>query len=323
MDNIIDLVDKGKIKRLFRARNKYSYEGAITHITQHASGIEPLFLEEADYIYMLHLIKKLSKEFKFDVYSFVLMLNHLHLLIRLNQDNLSLAMQILFKDYAVYFNSKYDRKGHVFSGAYRAALCLDELYLLAASLYIHLNPVRAGLVTDPVAYRWSSCALFVNDLEKKTFLDYKFILNILDEDTIKASLKYKDLLKSASTKRVREVLEHPRALDTMVQILKKDLINYYKGEDHRRPIKEFNLLDDEDLERSIEELRLKERLKGPTERKAREYLIHQLQARGFNVKEIASKLNLNRHTIYNYLAKTTHSNNDEVCSFLGRLGKYD
>jgi len=194
MDSINALIENGKIKRYFRARNKPSFEGAITHVTQHASGEEPLFLEESDYFYMLNLIRELSRAFELDMLSFVLMTNHVHLLMKLGKLKLADAMKELFRLYAVYFNKKYGRDGHLFSGAYRSALCLDNSYLLTSSLYIHNNPVEAGMVDDPVDYKWSSCFMFLKETDVDTFVDYKFILAILDKDMGRARVKYRDLL---------------------------------------------------------------------------------------------------------------------------------
>ena len=64
MKDVIDLIEGGKIKRYFRSRNKHSFKDAITHVTQHVSGTEHLFLEELDYLYMLHLMKKVCQRFK-------------------------------------------------------------------------------------------------------------------------------------------------------------------------------------------------------------------------------------------------------------------
>src|SRR3989338_5023125 len=148
MEGIIDKIENGKVRRFFRARNKLSYPGAVYHVTQRATGREYLFLEEADYLYMLHLIKEKSQKFEIDIFAFALMPNHIHLLFKLNKDNLSNAMKNIFEMYANYFNTKYERKGRLFAGSYRGALCLDDSYLLAASVYIHLNPCRAGIASS-------------------------------------------------------------------------------------------------------------------------------------------------------------------------------
>lgn len=291
MADIIELIEEGRVKRYFRARKKMCFEGAIGHITQRASGKEPLFIEESDYLYMLHLIKEISAKFKLYVLSFVLMLNHIHLLIKFKEADMSTYMKSLFEKYAIYFNNKYERKGHLFCGPFRSALCFDDNYLLAASLYIHFNPIKAQLFENPLDYRWSSCALFLNESEKDTFIDYKFVLGILDNDISKARIKYKELLEELKTKSIDNVLERPKALDSIVQMLKEKNETWFK---------EHGLLGDYDLEQKIQDLRQKKRLFHPEEFKARGFLIEQLKSRGFSISEIAQKLNLTRQTIYKY-----------------------
>ncbi len=300
MADVIDLIESGKIKRYFRVRGKPSYEGAITHVTQHSVGKEPLFLEEPDYLYMLHLIKDVSKRFKLNIYSFALMLNHLHLLLKLNAGNLSEAMQGLFQSYATYFNKKYNRKGHVFSGAYRSALCFDEVYLLAASLYIHLNPVKAGLADRPADYRWSSCALYLNEIDIDTFIDYKFILTILGDNISKAIIKYAGLLNQIDVTEIEYASEQPKALDFITEKLRGVLKDFYKGPD-RKWAAEHGFLCNKDLEEEIKRLGQSERLRSPKELEARKFLVEQLMARGYRICDIANRLNLSRRTIYNIL----------------------
>lgn len=291
MADIIELIEEGRVKRYFRARKKICFEGAIGHITQRASGKEPLFVEESDYLYMLHLIKEISAKFKLHILSFVLMLNHIHLLIKFKEADMSSYMKNLFEKYAIYFNNKYERKGHLFCGPFRSALCFDDNYLLAASLYIHFNPVKAKLFENPLDYRWSSCALFLNESEKDTFIDYEFVLGILDSDISKARIKYKELLEELKTKKIDNVLERPKALDSIVQMLKEKNETWFK---------EHGLPGDYDLEQKIQDLRQKKRLFCPEEFKARAFLIEQLKSRGFSISEIAQKLNLTRQAIYKY-----------------------
>lgn len=292
--DIIDLIEEGKVKRYFRTRNKLCFDGAISHITQHASGAEPLFLEDSDYLYMLHLMKEVLCEFKCNVLSFALMPNHIHLLLKFIESNMPYAMKELLQRYAEYFNKKYHRKGHVFSGSYRSALCFDDSYLLAASLYIHMNPVKKRLVQNPADYRWSSCALFLSEVKKDTFIDYRFILDILNEDISVASVEYSNLLEKLRINLMKDVIEEPKALDMIVNMLKKS---------NGKWLIEHGLLGDSDLENKIEELKNKGRLKGPEERAARKFLIEQLKSRGFSVAKISEKLNLTSPVVYAYLRK--------------------
>ncbi|MFQ5680884.1 MAG: hypothetical protein ACE5GG_02365 [Candidatus Omnitrophota bacterium] len=297
--DILDLVEQGKIKRVFRARNKISFPGAICHITQHApGGIEPLFLEEADYIYMLHLFKKTSGKFKFDIFCHCLIRNHLHLLIRLGEDNLSLAMKELFRQYAEFFNNKYQRKGHVFCGAFRQALCFDDTYFLATSLYIHLNPLKAKIVSDPRQYRWSSCSLYAQPFSKQTFVEYGAVLGLLSEDIVQARRMYNELLEKAAKVEVKEPWNHRKALEDfrgkIIHLFPKGIVKVLSS--HRPRPRNLG-----DLEEKIAQMRSK-KLRLPEKIQARKSLVLQLQERGLSLDEISKLLDISRATTYRCLS---------------------
>lgn len=294
--DILDLAKIGKIKRIFRARNKLSFPGACCHITQRAPGKELLFLEKEDYLLMLHLIKEKSKEFNFDVFSFSLMPNHIHLQIRLQKANLSKGMKSLFETYAMAFNKKYERKGHVFCGPYRQALCLDDSYLLATSLYIHLNAVREGLVRDAYEYRWSSYRLYVTHPREKSFVNYEFILQLLNQDIQIARKIYYDLLKEAPIVKIKYIGEKPEILELFKNRI-MNLIHHFIKSENLTLSKESNIFDELKIIEQIDRLKGK-RLNNTKELQARKYLIEQLKLRGLNISQIANRLNLSRQTIY-------------------------
>lgn len=273
--------------RIFRARKKIDSPGVISHITQRAPGVEVLFLEEADYLFMLHLIKETAGKFSQQIFSFVLMPNHIHLLLRQLDGNLKVAMKNLFERYANYFNAKYERKGHVFCGAYRQAVCQDENYLFAITVYIHINPARANLVDDPLNYRWSSIRPYVMPVKGETFLNYNFVLNILNNDINRAREIYKDLIRNALLIKVDDVLEDQKAIDL------------FKSKVLGALVKSKDVLDVE-IDKKAEEIRSKKWQKGPHEREAKKYLIQQLISRGYKVPEIADKLGVSRQNIYRY-----------------------
>ena len=299
---VLDLVNKGKVKRLFRAREKIAFAGATCHITQRAGGKEPLFLEDNDYLHMIHLIKEKAKAFSFEVFCFSLMPNHLHILIQLSENNLSNAMKRLYEDYAKFFNSKYQRKGHVFGGPFRQALCFDDCYLLAASIYIHLNAVRGRLVNAPQDYRWSSCRLYVAPFDKKTFLNYEFILGILDKDITQARKLYKEMLDKANEIKIQETWENPKALESFKIKVKRFFPNLIqRRSESGDKLVDTDFLKEEELEKKISQLKMKRRLRSPESLQARRFLIEQLQARGYTMDVIAQRLNISRQTVYNTL----------------------
>lgn len=289
---ILQLIQEGKVKRYFRSRNKLSYPGAISHITQRAPGREKFFVEENDYAYMLHLLKKTARKFKLKFFSFVLMTNHAHLLFQLRKNNLSQAMQYLFHAYALYFNRKYERKGHTVCGPFRQALCFDETYLLASSIYIHINPVIAGLVNISEDYRWSSIIPFTTDFSKRTFIDYRFVLDLLDSNIQSARLAYRELMKRSISIKVGNIWDDQRTIN---RFRDKFLI----------PLKE--IINNRNTQASIaidlatDDFIQYKRKRDPKSKAARAYVIAQLIAKGYTIAEIAHKLDISKRTVYKIL----------------------
>jgi putative transposase len=275
----------------------------VSHITQRAAGREPLFVEDKDYLFLLGWLKDWVQQAEVALYAFCFMPNYVHLLISPQKDNLYGAMRNLFSRYARYFNKKYERKGHLFGSPYRQSVCLDEKYLLAASVYIHLNPVRTGLVASPKAYRWSSGRLYTDNEVAKSFVDSSFILGLISDNYPAARRTYKLLLQQASGMKVDEVLEVEGAINSLQERLKKLVPSLWNGITlgRLRNPKGVDLLDSEELSRRIENLNLKGRLGKSESRQARKYLIEQLIARGFKRNEIAEWFGVSVKTVYNYL----------------------
>jgi REP element-mobilizing transposase RayT len=90
------------------------------------------------------------------VYAFVLLSNHLHLVLKTPEPNLARGMQGFLSSYANAWARRHRFCGHVFQGRYRTELVEDETYLWVVTRYVHLNPVRARLVEHPAAWPWSS-----------------------------------------------------------------------------------------------------------------------------------------------------------------------
>jgi len=117
---------------------------------------ERIFYRQEEYRTYLGLLREACERFGLRVVAYVLMPNHVHLLLRVGEVPLGRAMQFLQGNFARWYNRRYGYAGHLFQGRYGARLCEDEGYLWALVRYIHANPVRAGLAADPRRYRWSS-----------------------------------------------------------------------------------------------------------------------------------------------------------------------
>lgn len=300
--NPIDELESGRVKRFFRARQKLNAPGVISHITQRASGAEKLFHEEDDYLEMLARLKQVSQSYELEFIAFALMPNHIHLLSHQKEANLHEAMRDLFRGYARRHNKKYERKGHLFGGRYRQAVCLDEAYFIAVSLYIHLNPVRAGLVLQPSDYRWSSCRLFIDSEVGESFVSPQRILELLAHDSLEAKDIYREMLDEGRKIKMGEVLEDRRAVHDLQTSLSSVFNLFRKLATLRKddPPKHWR---DSELDERIDSL-VESRIDPlPSDNAARKYLVEQLISRGFTRKEIAQKLGVSRKTIYNMLAQ--------------------
>ena len=127
------------------------------HIILRGNNRQAIFMDSADFQRMLALLQNHAKERDVQVHSYVLMSNHLHLLLTpLQNDSLPKMMQAVGRSYVLYFNKRHGRSGTLWEGRYRSALIQTERYFLACMAYIDLNPVRAGMAAQAADYLWSS-----------------------------------------------------------------------------------------------------------------------------------------------------------------------
>jgi REP element-mobilizing transposase RayT len=140
---------------------RVEYPGAFYHVINRGNSLEKIFTSTRDYEKFLQYLEKAAERFALIIHTYCLMDNHYHLLIETPEPNLSMTMQWLNVSYATYFNRKQDRSGHLFQGRFKAILIDADAYLKHLSRYIHLNPVRAGIINTPRQYHWSSYPSFI------------------------------------------------------------------------------------------------------------------------------------------------------------------
>ena len=138
-------------------RARLSLPGIPWHIIQRGNNRSVCFHAEEDYQFYLHYLKEFAEKFGCAVHAYVLMTNHVHLLLTPTRaDSAGLLMKHLGQRYVHYINRIYRRTGTLWEGRFRSCLTQSEDYVLACYRYIELNPVRAGMVMKPQDYRWSS-----------------------------------------------------------------------------------------------------------------------------------------------------------------------
>lgn len=135
--------------------------GALYHVLARGNQRRPIFRDAVDYRRYLDLLARYQERHGFTLYAYVLMPNHLHLLLAPGRLPLAKTMQGLQQTYTRHFNQRHRLVGHCFQGRYKAILCQADAYLLELVRYLHLNPVRAGLAPTTKRYAWSSHRLYL------------------------------------------------------------------------------------------------------------------------------------------------------------------
>lgn len=130
-------------------------EGDVYHITNRGVGRQMLFEDEKDYRVFMRLLFGETREAGAELYAWCLMDNHVHLLFHGELDLLSNLMQKIEGEYAIYFNQRHDHVGHVFQGRFHSVPVTSDAQLLSTVIYIHRNPLEAGLANG-LNWRWSS-----------------------------------------------------------------------------------------------------------------------------------------------------------------------
>lgn len=131
------------------------------HVVTRGNRKDDIFLDKRDYVEYMNYLRMTCKKYPYTLYSYCLMRNHIHLQVATIDDEIWNIMREVNWLYSMYFNEKYGYVGHLFQGRYFAEMIKTESYLLQTSKYIHLNPVKAGIVDNPVKYPWSSYGIYM------------------------------------------------------------------------------------------------------------------------------------------------------------------
>ena len=168
---------------------RIEFPGALHHVIARGNQRRDIFCDDADRVRYLTRLKEYKTRHKFMLYAYVLMSNHVHLLIETRQTGLAKIMQGLHQTYTQGYNRRHGTVGHVLQGRYHAILCDRETYLLQLTRYIHLNPVRARLVRDPADYPWSGHLEYIGT-SHRALVDVDLVLGSFAECADTARKQY-------------------------------------------------------------------------------------------------------------------------------------
>lgn len=155
---------------------RIEYENALHHVISRGDNCRRIVWDDGDRKKRLAWLERVVGEFGWKLYGFCLMTNHEHLFVQTPLANLGPGGKLLNAAYTQYINKRHRRCGHLFQGRYKSHLVQEEGYFSELSRYIHLNPVRAGMVDDPGEYAWSSFAGYARQAKRLGWVTYRDVL---------------------------------------------------------------------------------------------------------------------------------------------------
>lgn len=189
---------------------RIEYPDAYYHVTARGNERKEIFKSEKDRGKFLSYLESAVKRYGAVIHVWCLMSNHYHLLVETPLGNLSQIMQHINGAYTNYFNTKRKRSGHLFQGRYKGILVEADEYALELSRYIHLNPVRIGIVKEPGDYKWSSFQEYAGKRKTPDWMTTAFILGYFDKSEPGARKKYSQFVEEMIGK------DHESPLQQMV-----------------------------------------------------------------------------------------------------------
>lgn len=168
----------------------------IFHILTRGNNRQDVFRVEIDYQKYLEIVGRYKEKYQFKLYHYVLMRNHVHLVLETQVEGGSLAeiMKGINLSYAQHYKRKYDHIGHFWQDRFKSILISRDQYLLACGSYVELNPVRAGIVKAPRDYRWSSYRAYAYG-KRDSLVDEHPIYHELSEDEPNRRKRYREFVE--------------------------------------------------------------------------------------------------------------------------------
>jgi len=186
---------------------RIEFPGAFYHVTSRGNERRTVFQSNRDREKYLSYLESAHDRYGAVIHGYCLMGNHYHLLLETPRGNLSKILQYINGSYTTYFNIKRGRSGHLFQGRFKGVLVDKDEYCKELSRYVHLNPVRAGLVKAPLEYPWSSYRYYVGKDKKPEWLTTEFVLGDFGGEGGRGFKKYREYVEGGENKEFNNPLE--------------------------------------------------------------------------------------------------------------------
>jgi putative transposase len=165
-------------------RSRQLSSTGIYHIMLRGINRQQILEDREDNERFIKILKDCKRISGYKLYAYCLMGNHIHLIIRVENESLEQIFKRICGRYVYWYNAKYRRVGHLFQGRFKSEPIEDEGYFLSVLRYIHQNPVKAGLVKKIGDYQYSSYRCYIEPKEDQ-FVDVDFALNMMSREQFK------------------------------------------------------------------------------------------------------------------------------------------
>jgi REP element-mobilizing transposase RayT len=168
-------------------------KSGIYHIIIRGANRQEIFHDKQDNLRFLEILERFKEKTEIKIHGWCLMNNHIHLLMEEGNEELATTMKRIGVSFVGYYHLKYDTTGHLFQDRYKSENVESEEYLITVIRYIHQNPVKAGLVSMPQEWKWSSCAEYYGEKPyQEGLLDGELILKLFSDDKYVAIKKFRE-----------------------------------------------------------------------------------------------------------------------------------
>jgi putative transposase len=185
-------------------------ESGIYHIVLRGSNRQTIFEDEEDATKFLETLQRYMDISGYKLYDYCLMGNHVHLLLKEEQEELGIVMRRIGASYVYWYNLKYQRCGHLFQDRYKSEPVEDDRYFLTVLRYIHQNPLKAGIVNDIADYKWSSYPEYMGSSK---MIETDFALQLFNDDKNKAIASFAEFHEIARDDTCLDMNVRRRILD--------------------------------------------------------------------------------------------------------------
>ncbi|MGZ4887517.1 MAG: transposase [Candidatus Aminicenantales bacterium] len=208
---------------------RIEYPGALYHVKSRGNQKQPIFLSDDDRRIFLACLGDAHEKFDAIIHAYCLMTNHYHLMVETPRADLSRIMHLINTRYSIYLNAKHGKCGHPFQGRFKAIVVEAELYAQVLARYIHLNPVRAGIIGLPQEYEWSNFREYVRLRREPPWMRTSLVLSLFGVRPERARERYVEFVLSAIGQEFKNPLSGAASSgilgsETFIERIKKEII---------------------------------------------------------------------------------------------------